>query len=308
MADAIAVSGLQKSFKTLKVLDGISFTVPAGSIFALLGANGAGKTTMVRILATLLKPDSGTATVNGFDVVGSAARVRDSISLTGQFTAVDDVLTGKENLELVGRLRHLSDHKTRAAQMLTAFDLTDAANRAAGSYSGGMRRRLDLAMSLIAQPAVLFLDEPTTGLDPQARIAVWQLIRELRNSGTTVFLTTQYLDEADQLADEIAILNHGNIVAQGTPAQLKSRLPHGSVTFSFEDSAALNTAAALVGGVPNHESLSVSVTTDGSVGQLTKLLNRLEDSGVSVTAFSQQQPTLDDVFFSIVESGIRESA
>jgi len=228
---AIQVKGLHKSYKQLHVLKGVDFEVEPGSIFALLGSNGAGKTTIVRILTTLLKPDSGAATVNGFDVTSMSDHVRQSISLTGQFAAVDEVLTGRENLVMVARLRHLENPRQVADDLLKRFDLTDAADRRASTYSGGMRRRLDLAMSLVGRPQLIFLDEPTTGLDPEARLEVWKIVRELADSGTTVFLTTQYLEEAEQLADRIAILHEGRIIANGTLAELKTLLPPSKVEY-----------------------------------------------------------------------------
>lgn len=228
---AIRVQSMEKSYKELHVLRGVNFEVAPGSIFALLGSNGAGKTTIVRILSTLLRPDGGTATVNGFDVTKDPLRVRESISLTGQFTAVDEILSGRENLVLVAKLRHLEAPGTVADDLLARFDLTDAASRKVSTYSGGMRRRLDIAMSLIGQPAVIFLDEPTTGLDPEARIEVWRVVQELAKQGTTVLLTTQYLDEAEQLADRIAILHQGRIIANGTLAELKQLLPPAMVQY-----------------------------------------------------------------------------
>ncbi|WP_116203635.1 ABC transporter ATP-binding protein [Amycolatopsis circi] len=228
---AIRVRGLEKSYKTVRVLRGVDFAVARASIFALLGANGAGKTTVVRILATLLKADAGTAVVNGFDVAAQSAHVRESVSLTGQFAAVDEILTGRENLLLVARLRHLENPGRIADDLLTRFSLRDAAARRASTYSGGMRRRLDLAMSLIGSPPVVFLDEPTTGLDPQARAEVWQAVKKLAEHGTTVLLTTQYLDEAEQLADRIAILHQGRIVVNGTLAELKKLLPPAQVEY-----------------------------------------------------------------------------
>lgn len=222
---AISVQGLKKSYKNLPVLTGVDFEVQKGSIFALLGSNGAGKTTIVRILSTLLKQDGGNATVNGFDVALKPGSVRQSISLTGQFTAVDEILTGRENLIMIARLRHLSNPRRVADDLLKRMGLTDAANRRASEYSGGMRRRLDIAMSLVGKPQLIFLDEPTTGLDPEARIEVWKIVKELAGSGTTVFLTTQQLEEAEQLADRIAILNEGRIIANGTLAELKKLFP-----------------------------------------------------------------------------------
>ena len=228
---AVHVQGLEKSFQQVQVLRGVDFDVAPGTIFALLGSNGAGKTTVVRILATLLKADGGTARVAGFDVATQAADVRQAISLTGQFAAVDEILTGRENLVLVARLRHLGDPGHIADDLLARFSLTDAADRRVATYSGGMRRRLDIAMSLIGNPPVIFLDEPTTGLDPEARIEVWQAVRELASGGTTVLLTTQYLDEAEQLADRIAILHEGRIVVNGTLDELKQLLPPAEIEY-----------------------------------------------------------------------------
>jgi ABC-2 type transport system ATP-binding protein len=231
MSDAITVRGVEKSFKELHVLRGVDFAVERGSIFALLGSNGAGKTTLVRILSTLSRPDAGQASVLGFDVAAQPLDVRRSISLTGQFAAVDEILTGRENLVLVGRLRHLPDPGAVADALLARFRLTDAGGRRAGTYSGGMRRRLDIAMSLVGDPEVIYLDEPTTGLDPEARIEVWNVVKELAGSGRTVLLTTQYLDEAEHLADRIAILHEGRIIANGTLAELKQLLPAATVEY-----------------------------------------------------------------------------
>ena len=228
---AISVRGLEKSFKEVTVLRGVDFDVDRGSIFALLGSNGAGKTTAVRVMATLLKADAGSIVVDGFDVASQAGRVREAISLTGQFAAVDEILTGRENLVLVAKLRHRSNPGRIADDLLARFDLTEAGGRRTSTYSGGMRRRLDIAMSLIGQPSVVFLDEPTTGLDPQARLEVWDTVRQLAASGTTVLLTTQYLDEAEQLADRIAILHRGRIIQNGTLAELKALLPPAEVEY-----------------------------------------------------------------------------
>jgi ABC-2 type transport system ATP-binding protein len=230
-ATAIHVQGLEKAYKKLEVLRGVDFDVTPGSIFALLGSNGAGKTTVVKILSTLLKADAGTASVDGFDVATQAAHVRESISLTGQFAAVDEILSGRENLVLVAQLRHVKDPGTIADDLLDRFSLTDAAARKVSTYSGGMRRRLDIAMSLIGDPRVIFLDEPTAGLDPQARIEVWRAVKELAQHGTTVMLTTQYLDEAEQLADRIAILHEGRIIVNGTLTELKQLLPPVKVEY-----------------------------------------------------------------------------
>ena len=228
---AIQVKGLQKSYKKLHVLKGVDFEVEKGSIFALLGSNGAGKTTIVKILTTLLKQDNGTATVNGFDVATKPDYVRQSISLTGQFAAVDEILTGRENLIMIAKLRHLKNPRPVADELLNRFGLTDAADRRVSTYSGGMGRRLDIAMSLIGRPQVIFLDEPTNGLDPEARIEVWKTVKELANNGTTVLLTTQYLEEAEQLADRIAILHEGRIIANGTLAELKKLFPPAKVEY-----------------------------------------------------------------------------
>ncbi|MDT0158095.1 ATP-binding cassette domain-containing protein [Microbacterium sp. ARD32] len=244
---AISVRGIEKSFPELHVLRGVDFTVERGSIFALLGSNGAGKTTLVRILSTLSKADAGTATVHGFDVASEPLGVRRSISLTGQFAAVDEILTGRENLVLVGRLRHLADPGAVADALLARFRLTDAGGRRAGTYSGGMRRRLDIAMSLVGDPEVIYLDEPTTGLDPEARIEVWSVVKELADAGRTVLLTTQYLEEAEQLADRIAILHEGRILANGTLAELKQLLPAAKVEYIEKQPTLEEIFLALVG-------------------------------------------------------------
>ncbi len=231
MGKAIQVQGLRKSFKNTEVLKGVDFEVERGEIFALLGSNGAGKTTIVRILSTLLRQDGGTASVNGFDVMSNPGKVRQAISLTGQFAAVDEMLTGRENLIMIARLRHLEQPRQAAEDLLRRFGLTDAADRKPSAYSGGMRRRLDIALSLVGKPQIIFLDEPTTGLDPEARIEVWKIVRELAAGGTTVFLTTQYLEEAEQLADKISILHEGRIIADGTLAELKKRFPAAKVEY-----------------------------------------------------------------------------
>ncbi|TDB97880.1 ATP-binding cassette domain-containing protein [Micromonospora fluostatini] len=244
---AIRVRGLRKSYGRLNVLRGVDFDVARGSIFALLGSNGAGKTTTVRILSTLLRADAGTASVHGFDVAAQAAKVRESLSLTGQFAAVDEILTGRENLVLVARLRHLKNSGRIADDLLARFSLTEAAGRRVGTYSGGMRRRLDIAMSLVGNPPVVFLDEPTTGLDPQGRIEVWQSVRELAGQGTTVLLTTQYLDEAEQLADRIAILHSGRLIADGTLAELRQLLPPATVEYVEKQPTLEDVFLAIVG-------------------------------------------------------------
>lgn len=246
-ATSICVRGIEKSFKDVHVLRGVDLEVTAGSIVALLGSNGAGKTTLVRILSTLIKADAGTASVRGFDVATNPGDVRESISLTGQFAAVDEVLTGRENLVLIARLRHLKSPRALADRLLDRFSLTDAGDRKVATYSGGMRRRLDIAMSLIGDPPVIFLDEPTTGLDPQARVEVWRSIKDLAQGGTTVLLTTQYLDEAEQLADRIAILHHGIIIQNGTLAELKQLLPSATVEYVEKQPSLEEVFLALVG-------------------------------------------------------------
>lgn len=247
MGKAIEVKSLRKSFKSTEVLKGVDFEVNQGEIFALLGSNGAGKTTIVKILTTLLKPDGGTAAVNGFDVAAKPDWVRQSISLTGQFAAVDEILTGRENLIMIARLRHLKSPRQIADDLLKRFGLTDAADRRVSTYSGGMRRRLDIAMSLIGKPQVIFLDEPTTGLDPEARIEVWRTVKELADGGTTVFLTTQYLEEAEQLADRIAILHEGRIIVSGTLEELKKLFPPAKVEYVEKQPSLEEIFLAIVG-------------------------------------------------------------
>jgi ABC-2 type transport system ATP-binding protein len=300
---SIQVKGLQKSYKKIHVLKGVDFEVEKGSIFALLGSNGAGKTTAIKILSTLIKPDQGSAEVCGFDVVRQPDQVREEISLTGQNAAVDGVLTGRENLRMIGKLRHLPDVNTKADALLERFDLLEAADRRVATYSGGMRRRLDLSMSLLGTPSVVFLDEPTTGLDPQSRITMWKIIKDLAHSGITVFLTTQYLDEADQLADQISILNQGKIVAEGTASELKKLLPHGHIELKFRHEKDLRTAHHLLGDYKasvDGENQALIVTTDGSIKQMTDILNQLQTAGLSVAEFAQKLPTLEDVFLTII--------
>lgn len=256
-AQALQVQGLEKSYQELRVLRGVDFDVARGSIFALLGSNGAGKTTVVKILSTLLRADAGTASVNGFDIAAQPAKVRESISLTGQFAAVDETLTGHENLVLVARLRHLKGAGEIADEALARFQLTDAAQRRVSTYSGGMRRRLDIAMSLIGDPPVIFLDEPTNGLDPQSRLEVWKSVKELAGQGTTVLLTTQYLDEAEQLADRIAILQGGRIIANGTLAELKQLLPPTKVEYVEKQPTLEEVFLAVVGDDGAHDDRAV---------------------------------------------------
>jgi ABC-2 type transport system ATP-binding protein len=280
---AIQVRGVEKSFKDLHVLRGVDFDVAAGSIFALLGSNGAGKTTLVRILSTLLKSDKGTATVYGFDVAAKPGDVRESISLTGQFAAVDEVLSGRENLVLVARLRHLKNPGTIADELLARFTLTDAGNRKASTYSGGMRRRLDIAMSLIGNPPIIFLDEPTTGLDPQARVEVWQTVKKLAGQGTTVLLTTQYLDEAEQLADRIAILHKGTIIQNGTLAELKQLLPPAKVEYVEKQPSLEDVFLTLVGETGQSE------TGDSGESDSSDSLASHDDRADAVLARKERQ-------------------
>lgn len=301
--NAIEVKDLTKSFKQNQVLKSVSLSVPKGTIFALLGPNGAGKTTIINILTTLLKADGGLAKVAGFDVKKAPEKVREAISLTGQFAAIDDILTGKENLVLIAQLRHVRGPEVIADRLLEQFDLVEAGSRPALSYSGGMRRRLDIAMSLIGSPTVIFLDEPTTGLDPSSRNVMWDQVRSLAAAGKTVFLTTQYLEEADQLADYIAVLDHGRIVAQGTPASLKRLLPRGQVELKFQNHRSLAAATKALAGyqtLNSDNSESIVVTTDGSVSQLSKLLSHIESAHLEIAEFSQKTPTLDDAFLKII--------
>lgn len=302
MKSAITVQELTKGFKKHSVLKGVSFTVKSGEIFALLGSNGAGKTTTINILTTLMRADSGSATVNGFDVAKQAGNVRQSISLTGQFAAVDDMLTARENLELIGDLRHVDNPGQTAADLLQQFDLTDAADRRVATFSGGMRRRLDIAMSLIGNPSIIFLDEPTTGLDPEARKKMWEAIRLLAKGGTTIFLTTQYLDEADELADTIAVLHEGTIVANGTAKELKKLVPGGLIKLTFQDEKQRIAAAAALG---KHHQIShaagTTLSVDAGVGaaRIAELFTDLRDAKIEPTDFAHQAPTLDEVFFKL---------
>jgi ABC-2 type transport system ATP-binding protein len=285
------------------VLQDVSFSVGRGAVFALLGANGSGKTTTINILTTLIKADGGKATVAGFDVAAQPAKVREQITVTGQFAAVDDVLTARENLVLMGQLRHVAQPEQTAAEMLDKFDLNDAADRRLLTFSGGMRRRLDIAMSLVGDASVIFFDEPTTGLDPIGRTDMWQTIQELAKSGTTVFLTTQYLEEADQLADEIAILHDGRIVADGPPDELKTMLPADFVELEFDEQEQLAAAQSALDGQHNVSRVDTKlvVATTGSVAEMADLFIRLRDTGIEPTRFTKQSPTLDDVFFKILD-------
>ena len=300
---AIEVRNLVKGYRGVPVLHDVSFTVERGTVFALLGANGSGKTTTINVLTTLLEADGGTASVGGFDVAEQPAKVREQISVTGQFAAVDDVLTARENLVLIGELRHVADPGRTAAELLARFDLTEAADRRLLTFSGGMRRRLDIAMSLVGEAPIVFFDEPTTGLDPRSRTDMWLTIRHLVEKGTTVLLTTQYLDEADRLADRIAILRGGRIVAGGTPDELKAMVPAGRVELEFGDGGQLAAAQEALDAQHDVDRVDskLVVSTTGSVAEMADLLIRLRDRGIEPTAFSRQLPTLDDVFFKFLD-------
>lgn len=298
----INVKGLQKSFKNVQVLKDVSFQVKRGTIFALLGSNGAGKTTTINILATLIESDGGTAEVAGFDVARQPDKVRGKISLTGQFAAVDNRLTARENLKLIGDLRHIADSVSTAAELLEKFGLTEAADRGVTTFSGGMRRRLDIAMSLIGNPTVIFLDEPTTGFDPDARNEMWRTIRKLAEDGITIFLTTQYLEEADELADTIAVLHEGKIVAKGTASELKKRVSGGTIQLNFHDhkscQAAIDELEQKYSCKAEGET-ALLITTDGGVAAVADIFSRLRDAKIEPTEFVQKVPTLDDVFLKI---------
>ena len=299
---AIAAVDVRKSFGDNVVLDGLELAVEQGSVFALLGPNGAGKTTMVRILATLLEADHGTIRVAGHDVRGEADAVRAAIGVTGQFSAVDELLTGQENLALMADLHHLprAPARERIDQLLERFELADAADRIAMTYSGGMRRRLDLAMTLIGAPPVIFLDEPTAGLDPRSRRTVWEIVESLVDDGTTVFLTTQYLEEADKLADRVAILDRGRLVAEGSAKELKQQIPGGRIDVHFADAEAQLVAGDALGmPVTDWDSPSLQIPTDGNVATLRCVLRDLDEAGVDVVDLAIHTPDLDDVFFAL---------
>jgi ABC-2 type transport system ATP-binding protein len=299
---AIAANGLRKSYGDKVVLDGVDLAVPEGTVFSLLGPNGAGKTTTVQILSTLVPADGGTVQVAGHDLDGSPDDVRGAIGVTGQYSAVDKLLTGEENLLLMADLNHLSrgDGKRKAAELLDRFDLVDAGRKPAGTYSGGMRRRLDLAMTLVGDPRVIFLDEPTTGLDPRSRRSMWQIVRELVASGVTILLTTQYLEEADELADRIALLDHGRLIAEGTAEELKRRIPGGHIKLTFADTYLLDAARDLLGaGIADPEALTLQVPSDGSVRAIRELLAVLDGRSIDVDDMSVHTPDLDDVFLTL---------
>lgn len=310
-SNAIVVKDLKKSFGKLEVLKGIDLTVERGSVVALLGPNGAGKTTTVRMLTTLLTPDSGTITIEGYNVVKQADEVRSIIGLTGQYAAVDEYLTGRENLRMMGRLYHLSpaDADKRTEELLRQFDLVDAANRPAKTYSGGMKRRLDLALSLIAAPPVIFLDEPTTGLDPRSRLAMWDIIKQLVDGGSTILLTTQYLEEADLLADKIVVIDGGKVIAQGTADELKEKVGKERIELTFESVADVKKAAKAIDGDAlqvDEKRKVLSLANDGGVAKLRVLLERLEQQKIKVEGLSLHKPTLDDVFMHLTGHAAEE--
>ncbi|RKS73559.1 ABC-2 type transport system ATP-binding protein [Actinomadura pelletieri DSM 43383] len=303
--DAITARGLRKSYGDKVVLDGIDLTVPRGTVFSLLGPNGAGKTTTVQILSTLIRADGGEVTVAGFDLTRRADDVRGAIGVTGQYSAVDKLLTGEENLRLMADLKHLPrrEGRRRAAELLDRFDLAEAARRPASTYSGGMRRRLDLAMTLVGDPELIFLDEPTTGLDPRSRRSLWRIVRELVAGGVTIFLTTQYLEEADELADRIAVLDQGRLIAEGTAEELKRRIPGGHVALRFTGDDALNGALGALGrgfvDPADDDRLTLRVPSDGGVASLRELLAVLDAAGIEPADLSVHTPNLDDVFLTL---------
>jgi ABC-2 type transport system ATP-binding protein len=309
-SSAISVSGLRKAYGDKTVLGGVDLEVAEGSIFALLGPNGAGKTTTVNVLTTLIKADSGTVRVAGHDVATEARAVRAAIGVTGQFAAVDDLLTGEENLRLMADLHHLraGEGKRVVASLLERFDLAESAQQLASTYSGGMRRKLDLAMTLVTRPQIIFLDEPTTGLDPRSRRTMWTIVRDLVASGVTVFLTTQYLEEADQLASRIAVLNQGHLVAEGTPGELKRLVPGGHVRLRFPDGVTLQAAARVLNGATADEAaLTLRVPSDGGVKSVRALLDRLDEHSIDVEEFSVHTPDLDDVFLALTSHASTEA-
>ncbi|MEV5187984.1 ATP-binding cassette domain-containing protein [Streptomyces werraensis] len=304
---AIAANGLRKSYGDRTVLDGVDLAVPEGTIFSLLGPNGAGKTTAVKILSTLVAADAGDVRVAGHDLAADPQAVRAAIGVTGQFSAVDGLITGEENMLLMADLNHLPKAEGRrvAAELLERFDLADAARKPASTYSGGMKRRLDIAMTLVGDPRIIFLDEPTTGLDPRSRHNMWQIIRELVTGGVTVFLTTQYLEEADELADRIAVLHEGRIAAEGTAEQLKRIVPGGHVRLRFTDPAAYRTAAAaLTEASRDDDALALQLPSDGTQRELRAILDHLDAAGIEADELTLHTPDLDDVFFALTEAAV----
>lgn len=301
---AIRVSGLKKAYDEKDVLKGVTFKVQKGTIFCLLGSNGSGKTTTVKILATLLRMDSGTAFVGERDVNKDGAKVRKLISLTGQFTAVDEILTGRENLEMTARLCHIKDYKIQADKLLRAFHLEEAADKRTSAYSGGMRRRLDIAMSLLGNPSVIFLDEPTTGLDPQSRNAMWNIIEKLKENGVTIFLTTQYLEEAEELADRVAILHEGVIIANGTVEEIKKLSSGEIMIFTFKNGESIKKMREIfsekITGV-DEEDQTVTIEISGGMKQITNLFTSMEQHGIIPSSFTQKKATLEDVFLNLVD-------
>ncbi len=302
--EAIVIENLVKSYKETKVLKGLNLRIKRGSVFGLLGPNGAGKTTTVRILSTLLQADSGLVLVNGHNVATHADDVRHSIGLTGQYAAVDELLSGRENLVMMGRLYHLSkkDATKRADDLLKQFDLMEAADRAAKTYSGGMRRRLDLALSLVATPPIVFLDEPTTGLDPRSRLAVWDIVEKLKASGATILLTTQYLEEADTLADRIAVIDHGIVIAEGTADELKARVGNERLEVTIAEQGDFEKAVRLITGdglQVDEDEKKISIATSGAVSEVKAILNLMEEHNIELDALSLHKPTLDDVFLKL---------
>ena len=307
---AISVKQVKKSFKKKPVLKGVDIEVEKGSIFALLGSNGAGKTTLIKIMTTLLKLDQGQVKIGGYDVQKDSLAARRLFSLTGQFAATEEDLTGRRNLQIIGELNHLKQVDKKSTELLKKFHLEEAADKLVSSYSGGMRRRLDIAMSLMSEPEIIFLDEPTTGLDPQNRAAMWEMIKSLRDTGKTIFLTTQYLEEAEALADKIAILNDGIIIKEGTATELKSSLPQGMIEFSFQRYEELSAAKELLKEyrlTENKDNLTLAVATNGSIQQLSFIFNQLNEAAIPIASFTQKLPTLEDAFYTFIGENAKEA-
>lgn len=300
---AIQIEGLEKGFKDVTVLKGIDLCVERGSIFALLGSNGAGKTTTIKILSTLLRPDRGRAEVCGFDVVKNPEKVRECISLTGQYAAVDEIMTGSENMRMIGLLRHMPDVNEQADKLMRVFGLDEAANRRVSTYSGGMLRKLDIAMSILGAPQVIFLDEPTTGLDPQSRYSMWSIIKTMAELGVTIFLTTQYLDEAEYLADRIAILNGGKIIASGTQQELKKLLPQGVIEISFLSLPDLERTCNILEEVLlsyDKDMMTITISVGGQANKFMEIFRLLDSAGIEISEFVQKIPSLEDVFMTLI--------